>query len=79
MTPAGPAMRKLVATLIAVGALTLNGATAHAENQPAPPSPTPPPLAPKCLSFDFGPPAHWNYLPCGWTTDGKRWIPLPPP
>lgn len=72
-------MRKLVATLMAVGALVLSGAIAHADDQPPAPPPRPPALGPKCLSFDFEPPAHWNYLPCGWTTDGKRWIPLPPP
>ncbi|TAM71535.1 hypothetical protein [Mycobacterium sp.] len=71
-------MRKLVATLTAVGALMLSGATAHADNPPPAPPPGPPVLGPKCLSFDSQPPAHWNYLPCGWTTDGKRWIPLPP-
>ncbi|WP_167525977.1 hypothetical protein [Mycobacterium timonense] len=73
-------MRKLVATLMAVGALMLSGeATARATDQPPPPpSPAPDFYAPKCLSFDPGPPAHWNYLPCGWTTDGKRWIPPPP-
>jgi hypothetical protein len=72
-------MRKLVATLMAAGAVTLSGATASAENEPAPPPPPAPSFyAPKCLSFDPNPPAHWNYLPCGWTTDGKRWFPPPP-
>ncbi|WP_324683303.1 hypothetical protein [Mycobacterium sp. 94-17] len=71
-------MRKLVATLIAVGAVMLSGATARAEERPSLPSPRPPFDTPKCLSFDFNPPAHWNYLPCGWSTDGKRWFPPPP-
>ncbi|WP_406814243.1 hypothetical protein [Mycobacterium sp. M23085] len=72
-------MRKLVATLMAVGAVLLSGAVARAGNQaPPPPPPAPSFYAPKCLSFDPNPPAHWNWLPCGWTTDGKQWFPPPP-
>lgn len=67
-------MRKLAAIVLAVGALMLGGATAHAD--PPSPGPSPPPFAPKCLTFD-GP--HLNWLPCGWTTDGRRWTPPPPP
>lgn len=69
-------MRKLVAVSVAVGALILNGTIAHA-GTPSP-TPRPPPGAPKCLTFD-GQPPQLNYLPCGWTTDGKRWTPPPPP
>jgi hypothetical protein len=69
-------MRKTVATLMAVGALMLSGGIAYAENQPPPPPPGPNLYTPKCLTWDG---QYWNNLPCGWTTDGKRWIPLPPP
>lgn len=68
-------MRKSAAILMAVGALTLSGAVAHADTQS--PAPTPP-RAPKCLTFGDQPP-QWHHLPCGWTTDGKRWTPPPPP
>lgn len=71
-------MRKSVATLMAAGALILSGAVAHAENNP-PTTPRPPGpgfYAPKCLAFDG---QNWSYLPCGWTTDGKRWTPPPAP
>ena len=67
-------MRKWATIFVAVGSLTLSGAVAHADSQS--PSPTPPFNAPKCLTFS-GQPPHLDYLPCGWTTDGKRWIPPP--
>lgn len=65
-------MRRLAAILVAVGAVTLGGVVAHADNQS--PAPVPPFNAPKCLTFD-GP--RYDYLPCGWTTDGKTWTPPP--
>jgi hypothetical protein len=69
-------MRKSAAAIsIAVGALTFSGALAHADTQS--PAPTPPFGTPKCLTFD-GQPPQLNWLPCGWTTDGKRWTPPPP-
>lgn len=70
-------MRKSAAISIAVGAVMLSGAVAHADTQPTP-TPAPPPGAPKCLTFD-GQPPQVNFLPCGWTTDGKRWTPPPSP
>jgi hypothetical protein len=76
VTLAEPPIRKSAALLMAVGALTLRGAVAHADTQS--PAPTPPPDAPKCLTFG-GQPPQWHYLPCGWSTDGKRWTPPPPP
>ncbi|WP_082957984.1 hypothetical protein [Mycobacterium alsense] len=69
-------MRKFAAISVAVGALILSGGIAHADTQTT--TPAPPPGAPKCLTFD-GQPPHLNYLPCGWTTDGTRWTPPPPP
>jgi hypothetical protein len=67
-------MRKLAAVFVAAGALMLSGAAAHAD---APsPTPVPPFNTPKCLTWD-GP--RMNYLPCGWTTDGKTWTPPPAP
>ncbi|BBZ41732.1 hypothetical protein MCNS_47950 [Mycobacterium conspicuum] len=73
---AGARMRKSTAISTAVAWAILSGAGAHAETRA--PAPSPPPGTPKCLSFE-GQPPHWNYLPCGWTTDGKRWTPPPPP
>jgi len=52
----------------------LSGTVAYPQSES--PGPSPPPFGPKCLSFDG---IQWNYLPCGWTTDGKRWTPPPPP
>lgn len=69
-------IRKSAAILMAVGFLTLSGAVARADSS-QPPSPVPPWDAPKCLTFKGNPPLV-NWLPCGWTTDGRRWIPLPP-
>ena len=69
-------MRKSAAIVMAVGSLIFSGAVAHADTMPSP-TPEPPFNAPKCLTFDGDPP-HWNYLPCGWTTDGRRWTPPPP-
>ncbi|BBZ43750.1 hypothetical protein [Mycobacterium parmense] len=64
------------AILLTAGALVVSGATARADSQS--PAPRPPWDAPKCLTFD-GQPPRLNYLPCGWTTDGKRWTPPPSP
>ena len=76
VTVAGPLIRKSSAILMAVGALMLSGAVAHAD--PQSPAPSPPFYAPNCYLFGGQPPALHN-LPCGWTTDGKRWTPPPPP
>jgi hypothetical protein len=73
---AGVQMGKSAAISIAVAGVILSGAVAHAD--PQPPAPSPAPNTPKCLTFD-GQPPQWNYLPCGWTTDGRRWTPPPPP
>lgn len=69
-------MRKSAAISMAAGALMLSGIVAGADTQS--PAPAPPPGTPKCLTFD-GQPPQLNYLPCGWTTDGKRWTPPPGP
>ena len=73
---AGSAMRESAAIVTAVGALMLSGSVAHAD--PQSPAPSPPFYAPNCYVFGGQPPALHN-LPCGWTTDGKRWTPPPPP
>ncbi|SPM34769.1 hypothetical protein MRAB57_2589 [Mycobacterium rhizamassiliense] len=70
-------IRKSAAILMAVEFLTLSGAVARADTQPTP-TPGPAWNAPKCVTFDGTPPLIVNYLPCGWTTDGRHWIPRPP-
>jgi hypothetical protein len=69
-----PELRKSAAMSIAAAAVMLSGTVAHADTQS--PAPYPPPGTPKCLTFDG---QQLNYLPCGWTTDGKRWTPPPTP
>lgn len=69
-------MRKSAAISVAIAGVILSGAVAHGATPT--PAPSPPPGTPKCLTFD-GQPPQLNFLPCGWTTDGKRWTPPPPP